>query len=248
MNISQGGPQAHRTAAEASGASSPPWLLPSALIALSLVPILAGAARVSQLARGATANAATARFVESPHPIVVHIIGATLFCVLGALQFLPTLRRRRWHRVAGRLVLPAGLVAALSGLWMAFFYALPTAENHPLLKAFRLVLGVGMVLALVLGLVAIVRRDLGAHRAWMVRSYAIGLGAGTQALMMVPWWLLLGKPTGITYALLMGAGWAINLVVAERHLNHRRAVTRYSSAAQTRRVQSGGAQSGAGAS
>jgi len=42
------------------------------------------------------------------------------------------------------------------------------------------------------------------------------MGAGTQALVLVPWWLLLGKPSGITYALLMGLGWGLNLVVAEQ--------------------------------
>ena len=207
-----------RTTAKASGASIRPWLVPMALIALSLVPVGAGVARVSQLARGAAANVDNARFVASPLPVVLHVIGTTLFCLLGALQFVPTLRQQRWHRVAGRVVLPAGLVAALSGLWMTLFYPLPTEEDHPLLKAFRLVLGVGMVLALVLGFLAILRRDFGAHRVWMVRSYAIGIGAGTQALIMVPWWLLFGKATGITYALLLGAGWALNLVVAERRL------------------------------
>ena len=34
---------------------------------------------------------------------------------------------------------------------------------------------------LVLGFTAIRRRDIPAHRAWMIRAYALGLGAGTQA-------------------------------------------------------------------
>src|SRR3954463_1268571 len=73
----------------------------TALIALSLIPVFAGAARVSQLARGTVENPENARFVASPLPIVLHVFGATLFCVLGALQFAPKLRQRRWHRVAG---------------------------------------------------------------------------------------------------------------------------------------------------
>jgi len=36
------------------------------------------------------------------------------------------------------------------------------------------------------------------------------------ARSVVPLWLLFGKPTGITYALIMGAGWALNLCLAER--------------------------------
>ncbi|HET9958211.1 MAG TPA: DUF2306 domain-containing protein [Polyangiaceae bacterium] len=179
---------------------------------------------MSQLARGVAANAENARFIASPLPVVLHVLGATLFCLLGALQFAPFTRGSRWHRVVGRVVFPAGVVAALSGLWMGLVYPLPLADAHPLLKGFRVVLGLGMVLTLVLGWRAILRRDIRAHRAWMVRSYAIGIGAGTQALIMVPWWLLFGKPAGIAYALLMGAGWALNLVVAEYRVRvpHRR--------------------------
>ena len=44
---------------------------------------------------------------------------------------------------------------------------------------------------------------------------AIGLGAGTQALILIlP--ELLASPPGVTVrALLMGAGWVVNLAVAE---------------------------------
>ena len=37
-----------------------------------------------------------------------------------------------------------------------------------------------MAACLVLGFTAIRRRDIAAHRAWMIRAYAIGLAAGTQ--------------------------------------------------------------------
>ena len=213
-----------RTTPATVSASKSPWLVPLGLIALSLVPLAQGALRLSRLARGVPANAESVRFVATPLPVVLHIVGATLFCVFGALQFAPTLREQRWHRFAGRLVVPAGLVAALSGLWMAFFYELPAGEDDPVLKVLRLVFGVGMVVALVRGSLAILRRDFAAHRAWMMRGYAIGLGAGTQALIMVPWWLLFGKPIGPTRTLLMGAGWIVNLIVAERRWRPRSSV------------------------
>ena len=54
--------------------------------------------------------------------MIVHIIGSSVFLLLGALQFVPSLRRRRWHRIAGRIVAPAGLASALSALWMTLFY------------------------------------------------------------------------------------------------------------------------------
>jgi uncharacterized membrane protein len=193
------------------------WSVPFALLALCLVPVAAGTARLAQLARGAAVTPENERFLTSPAPVVVHIVCASLFCVLGAFQFVPGLRRRRlgWHRRAGRLVIPCGLAAALSGLWMTLFYALPAADDD-WLKGFRLIFGSGMLLSLGLGLLAVRRRDIPKHRAWMTRGYAIGLGAGTQVLTGVPWLLLVGKPEGHTRALLMAAGWVINLAVAER--------------------------------
>ena len=192
------------------------WWAPTGLILLSIVPVAAGSARLSQLATGATVTADNARFFSSPLPAVLHIIGASVFCLLGALQFAPVLRRRprRWHRVSGRFVLPAGITAALSGLWMSVFYHLP-ASDDALLEAIRLVVGIAMVVSLGLGLAAVLRRDFGAHRAWVMRGYALGLGAGTQVLTHLPCLLFVGKPMGTTRALLMGAGWAINLAVAE---------------------------------
>ncbi|MHA7189775.1 DUF2306 domain-containing protein [Arthrobacter sp. MDT2-16] len=199
-----------------TGRRTPAWVVPAGLILLGLIPVLAGAARLTELTGGADITARNARFFDSPVPVVLHIVGATLYSLLGAFQFVPSLRRRgrRWHRIAGRILLPAGLVAAGSGVWMALFYVLPPSDG-PLLLAFRLVFGSGMALSLVLGVRAVMRGDIGAHGAWMTRAYAIGLGAGTQALILIlP--ELLASPPGVTVrALLMGAGWVVNLAVAE---------------------------------
>lgn len=193
----------------------PEWLVPAGLIMLSLVPVAAGASRLSQLTRGAVVTADNARFFDSPIPIVLHVVGSTVFLVLGALQFAPSLRRRRWHRYAGRAVAPAGLVSAGSALWMTLFYDIPGSVTGPGLPVMRIVLGVAMAGAIVTAFLAIRRGDVGTHRAFMIRAYAIGLGAGTQLLTFLPWTLAFGAPSPVMYSVLMGAGWAINLVVAE---------------------------------
>jgi uncharacterized membrane protein len=194
---------------------APEWLVPAGLIALSLVPVAAGSARLTQLATSAGVTADNVRFFDAPVPIVAHIVGSTVFLVLGALQFAPSLRRRRWHRVAGRIVAPAGLVSALSALWMTASYQLPAAVTGPGLAAVRIVLGVAMAAAIVAAFVAIRRGDVGTHSAWMTRAYAIGLGAGTQVFTFLPWTLVFGAPDQAVHSVLMGAGWVINLAVAE---------------------------------
>lgn len=185
------------------------------LLLLSLIPVVAGAVRLVELG-GGEVNEDNARFFASPVPVVLHIVSASLYCLLGAFQFAPGFRRRHplWHRRAGRILIPAGLLAAVTGLWMTLFYSLPDHDGA-LLAGFRLLFGSAMAGSILLGLAAIRRRDFAAHRAWMIRGYAIGQGAGTQVLTHLPWMLLAGAPGEVPRALLMGAGWAINLVVAE---------------------------------
>lgn len=193
------------------------WLIPTALIILSLVPALAGSARLIELSSDAEITPANARFYGSPLPVVIHIIGATLYSILGAFQFAPNFRRRknRWHRFIGKWVLvPAGIAVALSGLWMNQFYALPEIDGE-FLYIQRIFFGSAMFLSIVLGAFAVRRRDYKSHGNWMMRGYAIGLGAGTQVLTHLPWILFFVEPDGFTRALLMGAGWLINIAVAE---------------------------------
>jgi hypothetical protein len=64
---------------------------------------------------------------------------------------------------------------------MAVFSDLPANDNS-LLMAFRLLTGSGMAISLVLGYRAFRERNIPAHRAWIMRAYALGLGAGTQVI------------------------------------------------------------------
>lgn len=71
-------------------------------------------------------------------------------------------------------------------------------------------------LSMLLGTLAIRRRDVAWHQNWMYRSLAIGLDAAAQALTHLPLLLLLwGAPDKLTLALMLGAGWVVNLTVAE---------------------------------
>jgi hypothetical protein len=148
--------------------------------------------------------------------VVTHIVSVTVYSLLGAFQFVPSLRG--WHRIAGRVLIPAGLLAALSGLWMSVFYPLPDGfTDVPL----RLFFGSAMLVSIVLGILAVRRRDFAAHGAWMTRAYAIAVGAGTQALVGIPWLLLVGPTDVPTRAVLLGAGWLINVAVAEYVIRRR---------------------------
>jgi uncharacterized membrane protein len=217
-----GKPTRRKTKAPAK-AGSAKWLV-AGLLVLSAIPIAAGAFRLSELTGGTQITPANARFFASPLPVVLHIVSASVYAILGAFQFATTFRRRRprWHRIAGRFLVPCGLLVGLSALWMTLFYPRP-AGTGDLLSAMRLLFGTAMLVSIVLGFTAIRRRDVMRHRAWMMRAYAIGLGAGTQVLTLLAGELIAGPPSELSRALLMGAGWVINLAVAEwairRHIH-----------------------------
>ncbi|WP_241987554.1 DUF2306 domain-containing protein [Cryobacterium sp. MDB2-33-2] len=215
-------PRADRTRAR-TRTPRPQWLAPAGLILLSLIPILAGAARLTELTGGSTATEHNVRFLDSPMPVVTHIVSVTVFCLLGAFQFVPALRRRasRWHRIAGVILIPAGLLSALSGLWMVVFYPHPPGDGIAL-GVIRLFFGSAMAVSLVLGIRAILRRDFVRHGEWMTRAYAIAVAAGTQALLLIPGAILFGAQDEPSRAVLMGAAWVLNLTVAEYLIRSRR--------------------------
>lgn len=59
------------------------------------------------------------------------------------------------------------------------------------------------------------KRDIKAHKAWIMRGYALGIAAGTQVVIFIPWMLILGTPAPLTRELLMGSAWVINLLIVE---------------------------------
>jgi len=195
--------------------SSRSWPVPAALVALSVIPLIAGTLRLVQLAGGPQLRPADERIAALPQLVVVHIVGAAAYALVGALQFVPRFRRRHltWHRRAGRVLAVAGLLVAGSALAMTLLYAEKPGTGD-LLYVLRLVFGSAMVASLVLGFTAIRRRDIAAHRAWMIRAYAIALAAGTQAFTEGIGGALFG--TGeLRGDLAKGAAWVINLAVAE---------------------------------
>lgn len=190
------------------------WRVPLALVVLSLIPVISGSLRLIEAAGGPQLMPVNPRIDASPAPLVVHVLAAAIYAVLGAFQFPARLRRRHpgWHRRSGRILVGAGLAVAGSGLWMTLFYS--GAPGGVLLWAIRLLVGSTMAAAIVLGFTAIRRRDIAAHRAWMIRAYALGLGAGTQAFTEGIGEALFG--TGdLSKAISMGSAWVINALVAE---------------------------------
>ncbi len=204
------GPAPHRQ----PGPGGSTWRIPVALVVLSVVPVVAGSLRLLEVGGGPQLLPTNPRIDAFPAPVVVHIVAAALYALLGAFQFSARLRRRRpgWHRTAGRVLVGAGLVVAVSALWLTLAY--PGAPGGDLLWALHLLVGSAMAAGIVLGFTAIRRRDIAAHRAWMIRAYALAVGAGTQVFTQGVGEATFGT-SDLSTALSISSGWVVNAAVAE---------------------------------
>ncbi len=194
------------------------WALLALILFYSFIPTFGGLLRVAELLGGSAIIPENPRAIAEPLPIILHILGSFIFCLVGATQFLPSLRRRRvgWHRTMGKLVAATGGASALTGLWMTVVFTFPVETQGILLYWVRITLSISMF-GLIIWAIKLVRAgNVAKHSSAMLRAYAIGQGASTQACLGIAWVLLTGTdPTGLTRDLVMIFAWCTNLLVAE---------------------------------
>lgn len=195
-----------------------------ALSSLAIVGIA-----LSTYATGTMASLAADEVGLAPHystlPVFFHVVlyvhigGASLALLLGPLQFATALRARfaRVHRWTGRVYIAAVLVAGVAGLVLA-----PVNE-----AGFVGFFGFGgLAVIWVISAVNAYRTaragNFRAHRAWMIRNFAMTYAAVTLRLwlgILVIVHLTLGLEGGQAftnaYAAVPFLAWLPNLVVAE---------------------------------
>jgi len=205
------------------------WFILIGLLFLSFVPSVGGTLRVIEMSTNSSFLPENPRLDETHVPMVFHIIGSVLFCILGIFQFLPTIRKAypRWHRFLGRVFVVAGITAAVTGLWMTHFYDFSQQLQGELLYGVRIAVGFSMLASILWGLSGAINKNFITHQAWMIRAYALGQGAGMQVLTGILWSIFAQDATGFTRDLLMTASWVINIMIAEwviRKIRLKRAV------------------------
>ena len=194
------------------------WALLALILAYSFVPSFGGLLRVVELGGGPAIVPENPRALAEPLPIVLHVLSSFLFCIVGALQFLPSVRRHHpaMHRAAGRMVAAAGCVSALTGLWMTHSYAFPQELQGPLLYWVRMALSLWMLGLIAWAVIAIRAGNVLGHSAAMLRAYAIGQGASTQTVLGIGWMIAFGtEPLGPLRDGMMVFAWGLNLLAAE---------------------------------
>ncbi|MGD9529667.1 DUF2306 domain-containing protein [Pseudonocardia sp.] len=149
--------------------------------------------------------------------LAAHVLLGGLALLLSPVQLSSRVRARfpRLHRVSGRVVLASIAVAGTAGFLLAWF----TVAGPVGTAGFGLlaVLWMGFALS---GLRAIRRRDVVAHRRWMLRTFAMTYAAVTLRLWLLVLIPLLGG-FAAAYVLVPFLCWVPNLAVAELVLRRR---------------------------
>lgn len=143
----------------------------------------------------------------------IHVFSAILVLLAGYTQFSASLRRRFpvMHRRAGWLyVLVTLLLAGPSGFLIGIY-----ANGGLSSQIAFCLLAVLWILFTAIALLKIIRKEFMAHRAWMIRSFALALSAITlRAWKYILVSLFHPKPMDV-YQLVAWLGWTLNLVIAE---------------------------------
>jgi uncharacterized membrane protein len=162
---------------------------------------------------------------NSLHPLAMtfHAITASIALLIGPWQLSASLReaRPRVHRWLGRIY-AGGVVVA----WLVSLVLTPTTATGIIsTSAFFSVLGLLWIGFTALGVLAIRRGDVGAHRRWMLRSFALAwiavtihLYVGLAVVLRVTLRLMLPIPPilfEVWYPIGLWFSMLTNLVVVE---------------------------------
>jgi hypothetical protein len=188
------------------------WAARAGWVVMALLGLVVVAFAILTLAaRGANSEVAAVMFARAPWTTILHIASGIVTLVFGPLQFVPAIRTRyRWlHREMGAAYVVAVLVGGTAGLLSAP-HSFGGLGTH---LAFG-ELALGWIGTTVMAVVAIRKRDIVAHQRWMIRSYALTLGAVMLRIWM-PLSVMAGIPFEVAYPVVAWLAWVPNLLVAE---------------------------------
>ena len=160
------------------------WALYSVVAVLAVVGVVIVVLRMVELTGTFLGGAVPAAdsydggFAHRPGLTLLHILPGFVFAVLGPFQFVAGIRSRYigLHRWCGRVYVASGLVvgvtALILGIVVGFGGTMETTAVTVFSALFLAFLG--------RALFHICRREVAAHREWMIRAFALGLSVVTM--------------------------------------------------------------------
>jgi hypothetical protein len=143
--------------------------------------------------------------------LYVHIIFGTVALLAGPFQFSEKLRlkKRGLHRALGKVYVLSILISFLVGLYLAYY------GSGGLMGVIGFYsLEIAWFATTFIGLRKILRREVQAHKEWMIRSYAVTLTFITFRILSVGALIIEGTP-GVLFGATIVISWMLNLLIAE---------------------------------
>jgi len=191
-----------------------PLVVTAALYFGTLLTIILAVVQVVQIPLGAL-PVDSQRLGAAPVWHFLHVLGGATFGILGPIQFGRALMPRfgLLHRIVGRVFVAAGALISLSSLGLLWRFP---DTNSVAISSGRLLFGIGLGVALAIAMQAIFKRDFTRHRNWMIRAYAIGIGATAVTMVFFPIFLIAGEPPrGLASDIAFLGAWTACVVFAE---------------------------------
>lgn len=150
-----------------------------------------------------------------PWGLRAHIAFSGFALIFGIFQFLKPLRRKApsLHRWMGR-----GYVLACVGGGIAGGVIALSSTAGPIAGWGFFLLAILWVPFTLLALVSAMKKDFTAHERWMIRSFALTLGAVTLRLQLPIGPMLTGGDFLAAYVWIAWLAWVPNLVIAELYI------------------------------
>ncbi len=160
----------------------------------------------------------TNRYHDHPLMSMIHMITGIAFILFAPLQFSAKFRAKRLtlHRWIGRVLMPMGIISGVTGILAAVW--LPGFGGFSTLIA-SWFFGIGIVICFLRSWWCARNRNIQAHREWIMRAFAIGLGVGTQRILIFIFMPFQMGTFNEIFAPLLWMGIAINLLIAETWIN-----------------------------
>ncbi|NND82091.1 MAG: DUF2306 domain-containing protein [Gammaproteobacteria bacterium] len=163
-------------------------------------------------------NLFEARYFDFPVVTFVHMFTGLAFLVFAPLNFSQKFRSRYLplHRLIGRILLACALVAGVLGILSALVLPVFGGVASETASWF---FGLLFLFAISRAYWCARSRQIVLHREWIIRSFALALGVGTQRLVLVICQLTGYATFEETFGPALWLGFTINMVIAEAWIN-----------------------------
>lgn len=142
----------------------------------------------------------------------IHIFLGGIALLSGWSQFFEKFRNRniKFHRVLGKIYLISVLISGLSGFYIAIY-----AEGGVIGKLGFSGLAMAWLFTSTMAYLSIRKKDINAHKRWMIRSFALTFAAVTLRIWLPTLQYGIGMDFISAYVLIAWLCWVPNLLWAE---------------------------------